>query len=991
MDKRKSRRKGSAGRPVTALLAGICVLALAAGWLLDRGGMATLGAESSEALAAVRISEVQNHNVLTMKDANGDASAWIEIENTGDEPLSLHGVCLTRDEKVNKTLVFPDVTLEAGGFLLVYADGATNPMSAGKLHAPFRLPKSGSTALYLFDPAGGMIDSVLVPSMAADEAYAVNEDGNWAVTERATPGADNGAVFEDRGEQIGDVAFSEVMTANPGVFPDARGAYHDYVELRNLSGRPVKLKNYGLTDNAAKPDKFRFPDVTLPANGYLTIHCSGGEDKTDPAHLHAAFKLSEGETLRLTQPDGTLISTLTLPALKSGQVCSWTEVDGWTTGIPPTPNMENTAESAIALDNQNAARRRGNVYISEVMALPVAEKADWVELCNDTGMEVDLSGCGLSDQPGKPRRWQFPEGTRLAAGERLAVFLTGSGAAAAGQLSAPCALTGAGGEAVCLSDRGGNRMDTLYLPAQYNGISYGRDEAGTCGYFETATPLKANGQALLPPAPGVEYSLPGGMHHSGETCSVALTAPAGGRIYYTLDCSDPDMSKTPYTAPIEVSDTTILRTRVYMDGRLPSIMDTQSYLYNVNAATEAPYVVSLVSDPTGLYSDETGIMVPGPNAEDKFPHGDYNRGANFWMEWEREAHVEVFTGMGETAISQECGIKLHGRNTRAYELKCFKVMAKPCYGASRFRYPIFHERPWDEYEAFILRYSGQDYKSAFMRDVVMTNQASNTSVMYMESEECICYLNGKYYSAMYIRENISPFSLARREGWAGQEGSLDLVKSGYEEKQGSNASYLALKEYLKTHDNATQETYEYIDKEVDIDNFIEFITMQVVYGPPDTVNVKRYRNPDADGKWRWVIYDLDRALRGGKESTDGFELMAQGTNAQLFKAFMANPTLRDRFLDYLNKAMSTFLSSQSLADAANAQLARTKPLLGDYLQMMDLTEKKYREAFNNLLSNIKTRPALVLEHCAKYLHMTEDEIHARFPETLAAIEAYNSK
>ena len=991
MDRRKKRKKSGAGTRFTAALATICVLTLAAGWLLDRGGMATLGAESAEALSALRISEVQNNNVVTLKDENGDAASWIEIENTGDEPLSLHGVCLTRDAKVNKTLVFPDVTLEAGGFLLVYADGQTNPGLAGRLHAPFRLHKSGSTALYLYDASGHMIDSVLVPAMAADEAYAVNSDGDWAITDRATPGGANGAIYEEPEEQTGDVAINEVMASNPGIFPDAAGQYHDYVELRNLTGHSVNLKNYGLTDNAAKPDRFRFPEVTLPAGGCLVIHCSGAEDKADPAHLHAPFKLSSGETLRLTRPDGALISTLTVPAMKSGQALSWTETDGWTTNVPPTPGMENTAESAIALDNQNSARRRGNVYISEVMALPVDEKADWVELCNDTGMEVDLSGCGLSDQPGKPRRWQFPEGTRLGAGERLAVFLTGSGAAATDRLCAPFALSGAGGETICLCDRAGNMLDLLCLPAQYSGISYGRDAAGTCGYFESATPLKSNGAALLSRAPGAEYSLPGGLHHSGEAYSVALTAPAGGRIYYTLDCSDPDLSKTLYTAPIEVTGTTILRTRVYMDGHLPSLMDTQSYLYDVTAATEVPYVVSLVSDPTGLYSDETGIMVPGPHAEAKFPFGDYNRGANFWMEWEREAHVELFTRAGETAISQECGIKLHGRNTRAYELKCFKVMAKPCYGAARFRYPIFHERPWDDYEAFILRYSGQDYKSAFMRDVVMTNQASNTSVMYMESEECICYLNGKYYSAMYIRENISPYSLARREGWGGQEDALDLVKSGYEEKQGSNASYIALKAYLDSHDNATQETYDYIAKAVDIDNFIEFITMQVVYGTPDTVNVKRYRNPYADGKWRWVIYDVDRALRGGKESADGFEVMAQGTNAQLFKAFMANPTLRDRFLDYMNKAMSTFLSSQSLADAANAQLERTKPMLPEYLRMMEISEKKYNEAYKNLLSNIRTRPALVLQHCAKYLHMTEDQIRERFPETLAAIEAYNGK
>ena len=420
-------------------------------------------------------------------------------------------------------------------------------------------------------------------------------------------------------------------------------------------------------------------------------------------------------------------------------------------------------------------------------------------------------------------------------------------------------------------------------------------------------------------------------------------------------------------------------------------MDAQSYLFDVHAASDAPYVVSLVSDPVGLYSDETGIMVMGPHPEKEFPYGDNNRGANFWMDWEREAHVELFTGAGQTALSQECGIKLHGRNTRAYELKCFKVMAKGRYGADRFRWPIFPDRPWDEYEAFILRYAGQDYKYTFMRDVLLTGQAACTDVMYMEAVECICYLNGEYYSLMYIRENVSPFSLARREGWAGQEDALDLVKSGYEVKQGSNDSYLALKAWLDGNDNTTQEAFDRIAAGVDIDNFIDFITMQVVYCPPDTVNVKRYRNPNADGKWRWVIYDLDRAMRSGGEITDGFELMNQGTNAQLFRAFMANPALRDRFLDNLNEALATYLSSRSLTDAARAQFERIRPLLPDYFAMMGLSEKTYADAMKSLLSSIQSRPERVLGQCAAWLNLSQEEMDRRFADACAEIEAFKQE
>ncbi|MBQ6326563.1 MAG: lamin tail domain-containing protein [Clostridia bacterium] len=994
MSKRdKNARRG--WRRLAAPLALVGAAAILAGWLLERSGWGTLEARATEGLEGVRISEVQNHNALTLPAEGGKGPSWIELENTGDAPVSLRGLCLTRDTKLTKTLVFPDIRMEPGEFLLVYADGLGASAADGALHAPFRLPKSGAHALFLYDSAQRLLDEVAVPVMQADEAWCRDDNGEWVLTAEPTPGRAN-ALADHKGTavQASDIALNELMCANVDLFPDENGECHDYIEIANRGEGDVDLEGYWLSDNAAKPNKWRVPAVTLPAGGVLAIHCSGGDRRDDPAHLHANFKLSKGETVCLARPDGTMISTVTLPELQAGQALSWIDGEGWGTALPPTPNRENTVEAALALDGENRAGRSGRVYISEVMASPVTEKRDWLELFNDSDADADIGGWGLSDRLSHPRKWQFPAGTVIPAHGYLAVFLVGDGSAPAGDyLSAPFALPADGGCAVSLCDASGAILDSLYLPQQYAGASFGRDAEGRCGYFAVGTPLAANGpKALLGPAQGARYSTPGGLHTSGEHIEVTLTANPGARIYYTLDCSDPGEDKTLYDGtPIPVDGNTVLRTRVYEEGRLPSVMDAQSYLFDVKAAGEAPYVVSLVSDPTGLYSDETGIMVMGLHPEAKFPHGDYGHGANFWMDWEREAHVELFTGAGETAISQECGIKLHGRNTRAFELKSFKVIARGRYGAKLFKYPLFRDRPWDEYEAFILRYSGQDYKYTFMRDAVLTSMAANTSVMYMEAEECIVYLNGEYYSAMYVRENVSPFSLARREGWAGQEAALDLVKSGADVKQGTNESYAALRTWLDGHDANTQEAYERIAAEVDIDNFIEFATFYCVYVPPDTVNVKRYRNTAAGSKWRWVLYDLDRGLRGGKSSGSGFELMAQGTNAQLFNAVMANDVLREKFLDNLNRALSTYLSSASLARAVQEQYERIAPLLPEYLAKVEVTESRYQTNLKNLMSNVRTRPALVLQQCAEYLNIPEAEMRERFKETIAAIEAYRGE
>ncbi len=987
----KSRSRANQLWPVAL----VGVLALGVGLLLDRSGLGRLNAVTSDATAALRISEVQNNNVFTLSTDSGGTPAWIEIENTGAQPVSLHGVGLARGDKPNKEFVFPDIALGAGEFALVYADGRDKASLTGAQHAPYSLPSSGGVTLYLFDAAQNLLDSVEPPAMNADESYCHGADGAWSVSLRATPGAKNDVVL-DRGMSVydGDVVISEVMDNNCTAFPDENGDCGDYIELHNRSDRDARLSGWFLSDNVEKPAKWALPDIALPAGGYLAIHCDGEGRADDPAHLHAPFKLSEGETVLLTDDEGRTNSILTLPPLASGQayslvgsVAEAAQANGgaWTTDIGPTPNMENTAEAALAVDAQARAQRRSKVILNEAMALPEKETYDWLELYNASPEAVDLSGYGLSDRPDKPRKWQFPEGTTIAPDGYLSVFLVGTEGGSAGDyLTAPFALSNEGGYTLTLSDPAGGILDAMYVPQQYSGVSYGRSTGGECGYFANATPLAPNdAQTVHGHADVPKYSVMGGVYESGQSFEVALTADPGARIYYTLDCSDPSEASTLYDGtPIPVSATTILRTRVYCDGCLPSFMDCQSYLFDVQSASEAPYVVSLVSDPVGLYSDETGIMAMGLHPAAEFPYGNYGHGANFWMDWEREAHVELFTNEG-TAISQECGIKLHGRNTRAYEIKSFKVMAKAKYGKKMFSWPIFHDRPWDEYEAFVLRYAGQDYRYAFMRDVVLTSMAANTSVMYMEAEEALVYLNGKYYSTMYIRENISPFSLARREGWNGQEGALDLVKAGNVVMQGSDELYVQLKEWLGSHDTSTQEAYDVIDRAVDIDNFLDYAVLQIVIGTPDTINVKRYRNPLADGKWRWVLYDVDRGMR---DNVNGFENLAQGTNRALFQACMNNPTLRDRFIDKLNTALSTYLSSQNMSDAVNEQFQRIKPLMPQYLEMIGISKDGYASRVRALVTRINQRPAQVLEQCAAYLNLSEDEMRARFADAYAAIE-----
>ena len=58
-------------------------------------------------------------------------------------------------------------------------------------------------------------------------------------------------------------------------------------------------------------------------------------------------------------------------------------------------------------------------------------------------------------------------------------------------------------------------------------------------------------------------------------------------------------------------------------------------------------------------------------------------------------------------------------------------------------------------------------------------------------------------------------------------------------------------DYLRQNGVPDDETLARVGEEIDLDSFIAYQALQIFVGNADTLNVKRYRNGNADGKWRY--------------------------------------------------------------------------------------------------------------------------------------------
>ena len=96
---------------------------------------------------------------------------------------------------------------------------------------------------------------------------------------------------------------------------------------------------------------------------------------------------------------------------------------------------------------------------------------DWIELYNNSGSSIDLTGYFLSDDPDDLTKWEFPTGTFINGNDYLIIWADDDMAQAG--IHANFKLSG-GGESILLIDDMGNIVDEISFGNQTTDISHGR-------------------------------------------------------------------------------------------------------------------------------------------------------------------------------------------------------------------------------------------------------------------------------------------------------------------------------------------------------------------------------------------------------------------------------------------------------------------------------------------------------------------------------------
>ncbi|MFT5384926.1 MAG: hypothetical protein ACI81W_002328, partial [Saprospiraceae bacterium] len=183
------------------------------------------------------INEFQADNETTITDEAGEYDDWIELYNAGSEPLNLADFFLSDDLNNPIKWALPDAMIQAGEFLLIWADGEVNQ---SVFHADFGLKASGEV-IVLSNAFGNPIDQVIFGEQGNDAATGRIPNGTGIMQGVIpTPGASNVPLVAT--EEIRVPAFE--VAPNP--FYDnidiTAGEIIAVVRLSNLLGQPILME-----------------------------------------------------------------------------------------------------------------------------------------------------------------------------------------------------------------------------------------------------------------------------------------------------------------------------------------------------------------------------------------------------------------------------------------------------------------------------------------------------------------------------------------------------------------------------------------------------------------------------------------------------------------------------------------------------------------------------------------------------------------------------
>lgn len=401
-------------------------------------------------------------------------------------------------------------------------------------------------------------------------------------------------------------------------------------------------------------------------------------------------------------------------------------------------------------------------------------------------------------------------------------------------------------------------------------------------------------------------------------------------------------SSPGYKVPdYKVDKATIVRAVVF--DAMGHHSEVQSASYFVDFSSKDGYeglkILSLITDPSNLFDYETGIYVTG-KAYDDYTKAYRGTGEYYWREeywtlwlanyryrgikWERPAECQFFDETGQLILKQACGIRIHGDSSRGYNPKSLNLCARKEYdGNKTFKEDLFET---GYYASTITLFQGGNDFATKGKDYLISSSIQDLNVSTMHFKPYAMFLDGEYWGVYWLNEKMDANYFQHYYGV--NKDNVILIKEG-ELKEGNDEDYKYYSnmiEFCSQADVTKTENYEKVCDLIDIESYIDYYALMLYLGrnsdwPSGNFALwrvaKKEAGPYGDGKWRWVVFDLNSS--GFITEFDSINYVIE--KDAMFKNLMTNDLFRTQLFlkieDIADQILNPEIMNQRLNEYQN--------------------------------------------------------------------------
>lgn len=767
------------------------------------------------------INEVMPSNKFTILDNDLEYSDYIELYNDYDYDINLSGYYLSDEDNFNTKWKFPEISIKAKGYLLIYASGK-NKCNDGKCHTNFKLDSKTET-ITLTNSDYKVISKIKYKNSDSDTSYGYN-DNKYVYYYVGTPNMKNKDNYSDepikREKSNIKIRINEYTNNNVSLLKDEDKEFYNILELYNYGDTDINMKDFFLTNKQKELEKYTFPDVTIKKNNYLTIYLSG-KNKNDK-QLHTNFTITNlDNTLILLSDKLEEIDSIEMKELPI-DMTSFLYNDEWLYSFKQTFGYENNEENSTTnyVKNDNIKR----LIINEV-------SSTGIEIKNISNEVINLKDYGLKGNGSSIKK--LPD-IKINPNSYLVIYESDTYSYKNNRINIGFKI-GNDQEIITLYDNFNNVLDKFTVGKLKNDISYGLNNNEIVIFDKITLGSNNNTNYYKGYTKVVNFSVDGG--YVDNNSSIELTTSDNGTIYYTIDGSFPTNKSLKYDKPIVITKTMTIKAVSYKENYLSS--DCISRTFFVGRIHNLP-IVSISTSNNDL-NGSNGLFT------------------KFKSELEKKISFEFYETDGTLGIMFNGGTKLVGQDSRNYPQKSMAVYLRSNYGIKEIDYPLFSNHDVTTFSSFTIRNSGEDVNYLKIKDIFLTEVLrGQMDLDFQYFRTVVVYINGKYYGIYNIREKINEDYLANNHGI--DPDNVDLIKGNNDVRAGTYTNYQNLITYVKSHNLSNQTYYNYVKSQVDIQELINYWVVQTYYCNTDTGNIRFWREKTEGSKWRWVLFDQDWAM-----------------------------------------------------------------------------------------------------------------------------------